>query len=219
MELTDEQVMRMTPDQYLAHMGLSRNDILEGTDMTVNEALMHYGVMGMHWGIRRDPKTGIRPIAKSLDQSRFGKMAKANANRHMRKQNTRAAAKGISGPKKSTSNNPTRKQINRNAAIDAARAAGVNPPKPSRLTPTDTSTIDSLQRVADGKASVRDQIRASGSISIVSIIRNRGYRNAAAARADQSRARNDRIRLGQTTVQDRLHQIGNTPFLNLGGHG
>jgi hypothetical protein len=57
------------------------------------EFLEHYGVKGMHWGIRRDPKTGIRPIAKSLDESRFGTAAKKNAQRHMDKQTARATKK------------------------------------------------------------------------------------------------------------------------------
>lgn len=94
--------------------------------------MAHYGVKGMHWGIRRDRETGVRPIAKAFDESVFGRLANANANRYMRRQNTKAAARGDSGPKKSTSNKPDRKTINRNAAIDAARAAGVNPPKTSK---------------------------------------------------------------------------------------
>ncbi len=59
------------------------------------EFLEHYGVLGMHWGIRRDPKTGIRPLAKSLDESRLGKLAKSNAQRHMNKQNLRATKKQV----------------------------------------------------------------------------------------------------------------------------
>jgi len=212
MELTDEQVLSMEPDAFLAHHGLSRNEPFGDTGMTVDDFLMHYGVMGMHWGIRRDPKTGIRPLAKSLDESRFGKMAKANANRHMRAQNTRAAARGDKGPRKSTSNNPSRKDVNRNAAIDAARAAGVNAPKSksksksSRLTMTDDRTTQALRNVANGRASARDHLRASGSISLLSIIRGVGYRDAAANRVQQNVARNNRIQQGQTTVTDRLHQ-------------
>ncbi len=105
--------------------------------------MAHYGVKGMRWGVRRDPESGVRPIAKALDESWFGRAAKANVNRHMRRQNTKAAARGDSGPHKSTSNNPDRKTINRNAAIDAARAAGVNIPKESKyaqLTPAQKRT-------------------------------------------------------------------------------
>ena len=223
MELTDEQVAGMSADQFLAHHGLSRDEPFADTGMTVDDFLAHYGVMGMHWGIRRDPKTGIRPLAKSLDESRFGKMAKANANRHMRAQNTRAAARGKKGPNKSTSNNPSRKDVNRNAAIDAARAAGVNPPKSksksSRLTMTDARTTQALRNVANGRASARDHLRASGSISLWSIIRGVGYRGAAANRVQQNVARNNRIQQGQTTVTDRLHQWGNVPIFNFGGTG
>lgn len=184
--------------------------------------LAHYGVVGMHWGIRRDPKTGVRPLAKSLDESRFGKLAKANANRYMRKQNTRALAKGKPFPKKSTSNNPSRKDINRNAAIDAARAAGFNKPKSSNrsggrsLTTTDQRTNMALRRVASGKATIRDHLRASGSISLLSLIRNGGYRNAAQSRLDFNQARAARIRAGQATIQDRLSQWGNIPITNFG---
>lgn len=94
--------------------------------------MAHYGVKGMRWGVRRDPETGVRPIAKALDESWFGRVANANANRYMRKKNTKAAARGDYGPHKSTSNNPDRKTVNRNAAIDAARAAGVNAPNQQR---------------------------------------------------------------------------------------
>jgi hypothetical protein len=44
--------------------------------------LEHFGTKGMKWGVRRDSKTGVRPIAKTLDESGFGKLAKANADRH-----------------------------------------------------------------------------------------------------------------------------------------
>ena len=54
MELTDEQVDQMTPDQFLAHHGFERDDIL-GDGMTVQWHLEHYGVKGMHWGITNEP--------------------------------------------------------------------------------------------------------------------------------------------------------------------
>lgn len=49
----------------------------------VDEFLEHFGVMGMRWGVRRDPKTGVRPIAKALDESKFGDAARANAEGHI----------------------------------------------------------------------------------------------------------------------------------------
>jgi hypothetical protein len=36
--------------------------------------------------LARNPRTGVRPIAKKLDQSRFGKVANSNAQRYMDKQ-------------------------------------------------------------------------------------------------------------------------------------
>jgi hypothetical protein len=64
------------------------------------EFLSHYGVKGMHWGIRRDPNTGVRPIAKALDSSRFGRMANANAEKRMSKQRSSAwyKSRGLSNP-------------------------------------------------------------------------------------------------------------------------
>lgn len=41
--------------------------------------------------LKRDPNTGVRPIAKSLDESKFGKVANANAQRYMARQNRKAA--------------------------------------------------------------------------------------------------------------------------------
>ena len=57
MELTDEQVASMSADQFLAHHGLSRDEPFADTGMTVDDFLMHYGVMGMHWGIRKGKGT------------------------------------------------------------------------------------------------------------------------------------------------------------------
>lgn len=48
--------------------------------------LEHYGKMGMHWGVRRNSETGVRPIAKTLNDSKFGKASNANAEKHMARQ-------------------------------------------------------------------------------------------------------------------------------------
>ncbi len=58
-------------------------------DISVEEFLAHYGVLGMHWGVRRNSETGVRPIAKALNDSKFGKASIANADRY----NARQAAK------------------------------------------------------------------------------------------------------------------------------
>jgi len=52
--------------------------------MIIDEELYleHYGVRGMHWGIRRDPKTGVRPIAKALNEGPAGRASKANVDRY-----------------------------------------------------------------------------------------------------------------------------------------
>lgn len=48
----------------------------------VDDFIAHYGKRGMKWGVRRDPVTGIRPIAQTLNDSKFGKAAQKNVNRH-----------------------------------------------------------------------------------------------------------------------------------------
>lgn len=60
--------------------------------MTVDiiEFLEHHGVRGQKWGIRRDRRTGVRPIARTLNDSAFGRLANANAQRYMNKQTARA---------------------------------------------------------------------------------------------------------------------------------
>ena len=51
--------------------------------------ILHFGVKGMKWGVRRDSKTGIRPIAKTLNDSRFGKKSIARAEAHGQKVNAK----------------------------------------------------------------------------------------------------------------------------------
>lgn len=60
------------------------------------EFVEHFGVKGMHWGVRRDPDTGVRPIAKSLDEGPFGRAAKRNVDRH----NARVAKKAVKADNK-----------------------------------------------------------------------------------------------------------------------
>lgn len=63
----------------------------------VDDFLAHYGVKGMKWGVRRNSDTGVRPIAKTLDESKFGRAANANAKRYMAKQ---AAKTNAAAPKR-----------------------------------------------------------------------------------------------------------------------
>ena len=63
----------------------------------LDELVIHYGVKGMRWGVRKDrsssgsskirrDKDGVRPIAKTLNDSWFGKLANRNAERYANKQ-------------------------------------------------------------------------------------------------------------------------------------
>ncbi len=53
------------------------------------EFFEHHGVKGQKWGIRRNPKTGVRPIAQTLNDSAFGRQSQRNVDTH----NRRAAAR------------------------------------------------------------------------------------------------------------------------------
>lgn len=51
-------------------------------ELTPEAYLQHFGVKGMKWGVRRDPNTGVRPIAKTLNDSRLGDASRRNVERH-----------------------------------------------------------------------------------------------------------------------------------------
>lgn len=87
--------------------------------------LEHTGVRGMKWGVRRDPKTGVRPIAKTLDQSKIGKAANANAERSMARSNARrnlTPGQQRKERKKATLNRKTQSRINQTRKV--ARGKG-----------------------------------------------------------------------------------------------
>ena len=54
-------------------------------EKTVERVLAHFGVKGQKWGVRRDDKTGVRPIAQRLNDSAFGRASQKNLDRHDRK--------------------------------------------------------------------------------------------------------------------------------------
>lgn len=76
----DLNCMDLLPESW---MMMQQSDKPALDELTVLE---HVGVKGMRWGVRRDKTTGVRPIAAKLNDSRFGKMANANAQRYMDKQ-------------------------------------------------------------------------------------------------------------------------------------
>jgi hypothetical protein len=43
--------------------------------------LEHHGIKGQRWGIKRNPKTGVRPLAKTFN-NKFGSIARKNVNAH-----------------------------------------------------------------------------------------------------------------------------------------
>lgn len=59
----------------------------------VQAFLEHAGVKGMKWGVRRNSNTGVRPIAKTLSNSKFGKLAQRNVDRHNRAKSQRTEKK------------------------------------------------------------------------------------------------------------------------------
>ena len=62
------------------------------------EELAHHGVAGMKWG-HRNGKTGVRPVAQALNDSKVGRAATGNVERHLARKAARTAANG--GPSKS----------------------------------------------------------------------------------------------------------------------
>lgn len=55
--------------------------------------LDHHGVKGQKWGVRRNKTTGVRPLAQTLNDSRFGRRAQKNVDTHNRRAGARADKK------------------------------------------------------------------------------------------------------------------------------
>lgn len=115
MELTDEQALSMEPDAFLTHHGLSRDDPFGDTGLSVGDFLEHYGVMGMHWGIRKDAN-GVRPLAKSLDESKFGQHVKNRQAKQAKKQRANRSSVTRTGVNKKGQAPLTRGQVHRRVA-------------------------------------------------------------------------------------------------------
>lgn len=100
-----------------------------GHSMDINSFLEHHGIKGQKWGIRRDPKTGIRPIATTLNKNSFGIASKRNVDRHNKrspetKRKIASAAVGV-GAAFVTANIITGTTLNLPLAAIAGSAAGV----------------------------------------------------------------------------------------------
>ena len=59
----------------------------------MDEVLEHHGVKGQKWGVRRNEKTGARPIAVTLNNSKFGQKSIARAEKHGQKVQTKVDKK------------------------------------------------------------------------------------------------------------------------------
>ena len=53
MENTEDLVLMNTPVDELMHAAESADDEFDQSDMSVNDALAHWGIKGMRWGVRR----------------------------------------------------------------------------------------------------------------------------------------------------------------------
>jgi hypothetical protein len=88
----------------------------------VEDFLAHYGVKGMRWGVRRDPKTGARPIAVALNDSAFGRLARANNDRYNRNKTSRSRVRQAEARARAGYHTNRPKKNTRQRQIDEARA-------------------------------------------------------------------------------------------------
>ena len=125
--------------------------------------LSHYGKKGMKWGVRRG-SDGVRPIARTLNDSKFGKMSKANADRYNSSSVGKAQARG---------------QVKKHAkAAEKAEArAKAGPPSKTnyyltgRMGSKDSFTNPAAreQRIAAGKSRTIAAIAAAGTLGLAAL--------------------------------------------------
>lgn len=161
---------------------------------SIDDAMEHFGVQGMRWGVRRNPDTGVRPIATALNDSKFGKVSIANADRYNARQAQKQLkpAKGMhyearKGKKTTGISRTSGALIDRNA-------------RRSRVLTDARSGVKYKRQVALGKKLMGDKKWQSNvSISLKDM-------------NDQD----TRLRAGKKNAMDRLDAIGHLGLIELG---
>lgn len=73
--------------------GVYMSNTTQSTMLIGKDFLDHHGVKGQKWGVRRNKTTGVRPLAQTLNDSRFGRRAQKNVDTHNRRAGARADKK------------------------------------------------------------------------------------------------------------------------------
>lgn len=79
--------------------------------------------------------------------------------------------------------------------------------------------LDMTKRVAEGKGSLGDRVRVAGAQSMISNIRGKNLKGAAARQVKDLENLKRRMDLGRTTTGDYLNRMGTIKLFNAGGTG
>jgi UDP-N-acetylenolpyruvoylglucosamine reductase len=78
-----------------------------------------------------------------------------------------------------------------------------------------TKKIDSLKRVADGKGTARDKLKALSGSSAAELVANKGLKNTAKKHAEVRQAHLDRINKGEAKTSDLVRMYGSMSTVDL----